>query len=577
LDLNNPCRITDDKRTIELPPLPPENLGHAEFRRRFGVKLAYMAGSMAKGIASEELVIAMGQAGLLASFGAAGVAPDRLRSAIRRITTALPQGPYAFNLIHSPANPETEAATVQAYLDANIRIIEASAFMKLEPALVWYRAAGIVADGTGQPIAQNRIIAKLSRREVAEPFMRPPPAAILQELVAQGRLTARQAEWAARFPVADAITVEADSGGHTDRQPLVTLLPALLVLRDAMQSQYDYAEPLLLGAGGGLGTPASITAAFAMGADYVVTGSINQACVEAGTSERVKALLAEVAPTDVAMAPAADMFELGVQVQVAKRGTLFPMRAQRLYELYRSYDSLEALPTAERGRLEQQFGKTLEQVWAETQTYLAATQPKLLQEGQQSPKKRMALVFRWYLGQSSQWANSGEASRAMDYQIWCGPAMGAFNAWSAGSPLAQPAHRNVVNIAQTLMQGAAYLTRVHMLRVAGATIHPSWASFSPGDLREPTPQPLPAASFRPNARAIAVFLRQQIAEQTDIPQDQIDSQRPFENFGLDSVKSMVILNRLETWLGEKLSPTLVWNHPTIEQLAKRLAQGDCKA
>ena len=45
----------------------------------------------------------------------------------------------------------------------------------------------------------------------------------------------------------------------------------------------------------------------------------------------------------------------------------------------------------------------------------------------------MALVFRWYLGQSSRWANAGEPTRKLDYQVWCGPAMGAFNEWAKGS------------------------------------------------------------------------------------------------------------------------------------------------
>ena len=45
----------------------------------------------------------------------------------------------------------------------------------------------------------------------------------------------------------------------------------------------------------------------------------------------------------------------------------------------------------------------------------------------------MALVFRWYLGLSSRWANAGEPTRKVDYQVWCGPAMGAFNEWTKGS------------------------------------------------------------------------------------------------------------------------------------------------
>ena len=68
-----------------------------------------------------------------------------------------------------------------------------------------------------------------------------------------------------------------------------------------------------------------------MGAAYVVTGSVNQACVESGTSPAVRQMLAEAEQADVAMAPAADMFEMGVKVQVLKRGTMFAMRAAKLY------------------------------------------------------------------------------------------------------------------------------------------------------------------------------------------------------------------------------------------------------
>ena len=67
----------------------------------------------------------------------------------------------------------------------------------------------------------------------------------------------------------------------------------------------------------------------------------------------------------------------------------------------------------------------------------------------------MALVFRSYLGLSSRWANAGEATRTMDYQVWCGPAMGAFNEWTRGSYLEQPQQRSVVVVAHNLLVGAA--------------------------------------------------------------------------------------------------------------------------
>ena len=121
---------------------------------------------------------------------------------------------------------------------------------------------------------------------------------------------------------------------------------------------------LRVGLAGGIATPAAAAAAFAMGAAYIMTGSVNQACVESGTSDAVREMLAETRQADVAMAPAADMFEMGVKVQVLKRGTMFPMRAAKLYELYRAYGGLDEIPPAERDKLEKTFFQApLEEIW----------------------------------------------------------------------------------------------------------------------------------------------------------------------------------------------------------------------
>jgi hypothetical protein len=93
-----------------------------------------------------------------------------------------------------------------------------------------------------------------------------------------------------------------------------------------------------------------------------------------------------------------------------------------------------------------------------------------LRRAERDPKYRMALVFRWYLGNASRWAIEGDATRRLDYQIWCGPAMGAFNAWVAGSFLADPAERTVVQIARNLLQGAAVATRAQQLRSLGVPV-----------------------------------------------------------------------------------------------------------
>src|SRR5262249_49488340 len=156
--------------------------------------------------------------------------------------------------------------------------------------------------------------AKVSRVEVASKFFAPAPERFVRDLVAQGHLTDEQAEQAKQVSVAQDVTVEADSGGHTDNRPAITLLPTILALRDRLQERNKYAAALRVGLGGGIATPASAAAAFAMGAAYVLTGSVNQACVESGSSDIVRQMLAEAGQADVAMAPAADMFEMGVKV-----------------------------------------------------------------------------------------------------------------------------------------------------------------------------------------------------------------------------------------------------------------------
>ncbi len=458
----------------------PENLGDASFSKDHKSKYAYYSGAMANGIASEELVIAMGKAGILASFGAAGLEPPKVEKAINSIQSALPEGPYAFNLIHSPSEPLLERKATELFLKNKVQTIEASAFLGLTANLVWYRVAGLEEGKRGEVIPKNRIIAKISRREVAEKFMKPAPSNLLGQLLGEGLITEKQAALAAKVPMADDITVEADSGGHTDNRSLVCLLPSIIELRDEIQKIHQYTTPIRIGAAGGIGVPQSALAAFMMGAGYVVTGSVNQACIEAGTSEHTRKLLGQADFADVMMAPAADMFEMGVKLQVLKRGTLFPLRARKLYDLYVNYNSLEEIPEAERLKIEKQmFHNDVETIWQQTVDYFQQRDPQQITKAEGKPKRKMALVFRWYLGQSSNWANRGTENRKMDYQIWCGPAMGAFNDWVRGTHLEKIENRKTAEVAEEIMNGAAYLYRVRQLQNMGFQLDSSYFSYKP--------------------------------------------------------------------------------------------------
>lgn len=465
-----------------LPEFLPADLGDAGFRAEYGVRYAYYAGAMANAIASTQMIIALGKAGLMGSFGAAGVVPARLEAAITDIKTALPEGPFAFNLINSPNEPAMERSAVELYLKHAIRTVEASAYVDLTVPLVHYRVAGLAADPTGKILINNRVIAKLSRKEVASRFLSPAPKDILDQLLADGKITEEQAKLAQYVPIADDITAEADSGGHTDNRPLVLLLPAILTLRDELQAKHDYQTVPRVGAAGGIATPQAAYAAFAMGADYIVTGSVNQACVEAGASDHTRNLLAQAGMADVIMAPAADMFEMGVKVQVLRRGTMFGPRAVKLYELYSRYGSVEEIPQDEREKLEKQiFKREIDAIWADTVQFFMERDPKQIERANADPRQKMALIFRWYLGLSSRWSNSGEKGREMDYQVWCGPAMGAFNDWVRGTYLESPENRHVVDVAMHLLTGAAYFSRLQQLSTFWIEPSPALKHYTPAN------------------------------------------------------------------------------------------------
>jgi trans-AT polyketide synthase, acyltransferase and oxidoreductase domains len=463
-----------------VPPISPWQLGDASFKQDLGVKYAYIVGAMANGITSVEMVTAAGRAGMVGFFGAGGLSLEQIRGAIDRLESLTEQFPLGFNLIHNPNDMQLETETVALYLQKGIRLMSASAFLGLTLPLIHYRVKGIHQAPDGAIICPNHVVAKVSRMEVATKFFAPPPQNLLAQLVQQGKISDQEAHLAQYIPVAQDISAEADSGGHTDNRPALALLPTILAVRDNAVKQHGFSMPLRVGLGGGIATPEAVCAAFSMGAAYILTGSINQAAVEADTSQAVKQMLVEAQQADVTMAPSADMFELGAKVQVLKRGTMFAMRAVKLYELYRGFESYDAIPAPVRTTIERDMLRSsFETAWQRTREYFATRDHSQIQRAEQDQRHKMALVFRSYLGQASLWAKTGLADRKIDYQIWCGPAMGAFNAWVRGSFMEAVDERRVRPMAMNLLYGAARLMRIQWLRSQGVALPSAVTQFRP--------------------------------------------------------------------------------------------------
>ena len=151
---------------------------------------------------------------------------EAVRAGVLRIREALgDEYAHGFNLLHNPVEPAVEEATGDLYLEQGCDVVSASAYMGLTPAVVRFRYTGAYRDERGGAVCPNMVLAKVSRPEVAAHFLSPPPEKLIAEIVAQGGLSPEEAEIAKEIPVAEGITCEADSGGHTDHRPL-SIFPA---------------------------------------------------------------------------------------------------------------------------------------------------------------------------------------------------------------------------------------------------------------------------------------------------------------------------------------------------------------
>jgi trans-AT polyketide synthase/acyltransferase/oxidoreductase domain-containing protein len=417
-------------------------LGAESFRRDYDVRGAYVAGSMHQGIASKDLVVRMGKAGYIGLLGADGLDAPRLEEEIRSIKRSLGGGePFGVNLLSKPEEPESERTVVELCLRHGVRFLEATGYVTASPELIRYRLKGLTQDGDGRLVSRHKVIAKVSRPDVAETFLNPPSEPIVADLLRAGLVSAEEARLARRMPLADDLCVEADSGGALG--DIAILLPAVIRQRDEVCRRHGYETGVRVGCAGGIGTPEAAASAFLLGADFILTGSVNQCTVEAGTSETVKDLLQTINVQDTEYAPAGDLFE-GARVRVLKKGVFFPARANKLHDLWRNHGSWDEIDVAVRAKIERDyFGRSFESI-------LDASS-----HSSTDKKQQMEVVFRWYFDHAMRLALSGAKDQRVNYQVRCSPALGAFNQWVRGTSLEPWRQRHVDAIADAILEGAA--------------------------------------------------------------------------------------------------------------------------
>lgn len=63
-----------------------------------------------------------------------------------------------------------------------------------------------------------------------------------------------------------------------------------------------------------------------------------------------------------------------------------------------------------------------------------------------------------------------------------------------------------------------------------------------------------------------------VAEALGVPSPQIDPEAELASLGLDSIRAFHLAGDLAEWLDRDLSPTLVWDHPSLASIAAHLAR-----
>lgn len=439
------------------------SLGSASFKADHGVGYAYVAGGLYHGISSVDLVVNMARRGFLASLGSFGLELSRVESAIVAVKAALPQGePFAVNVFSNFTDPDGDRPLVGLCLKHGVRTIECSGYIRPTLALARFRLRGLHLRN-GVPHASHRIIAKLSRPEIAAAFLRPVPERLVADLLEQGEITREQAELAQRIPAADDICLETDSGWYSERGNALSLFPAVSALRDEILREHRYAGTPRIGLAGGIGSPETVAGAYFAGADFVLTGTINQCTVEAGVSDIVKDLLQDCGPQDTIFAPGGELFEFGGQVQVLRKGLFFPMRAAKLYQQYQHFSSLNEIDPKTRSQLEEKyFGKSLDEVWRDIEASMAVRMPDELGRAERNPRHKMLLVFRSYFTRCIDAALMGRVEEKVQFNIPCSTAMGSLNHWLKGTPYQSWRNRPVAEISQLLLDAAVDFLRLRM-------------------------------------------------------------------------------------------------------------------
>ncbi|MFC1745257.1 1-acyl-sn-glycerol-3-phosphate acyltransferase [Candidatus Riflebacteria bacterium] len=447
-----------------LPGLNIQNLGSKEFQTVHGVRHSYCTAPLPFGISGKQMLSSLATAGFLPFFGSTGLNLGEIKNSLKQIRDRVGNKTFGVGISFVPYDKEREWQLILILIKLGIRHLWVSHYPYPTEALTFFRLNGIKQNSIGAIEPQNFIFARVSHLETVKRFVAHPPKNVVERLWQDGRISEQEKNLSCKIGLSEDIIVHGEGSGLGSNGSLNTLFPQ--IYQSVKIIQEDLTRNIRIGTSGGLSNPQAISAMFSLGADFVVTGSINQISAEANCSAKVKQMLAKAGSSDTAFVVSADPLEKGNNIQVLKYGTQFSVKANKLAKLYLKYGDLLNLPEKEKKVLEEGFFRCS----LETAMNRANLIFKDLQFGENKKNKKesgLLLLFHLYLYESFLWAKEGTKNREMDYQIWVDQSIGSFNMWRNAVFSKSIEDISVTDIAERLLFCSGVLTRLQFLQAQG--------------------------------------------------------------------------------------------------------------
>lgn len=363
------------------------HLGADSFKKDYKVSYSYAVGGMQKGISSVSMIEELNKNKMLGFLGIEGLSIDEALRLISLAKMKMPLDSVGVKVANNLFDPGYSKNIMEQIIAEDIKKIEVSGYQKPDEDLVKYRLRNLNVDEKGNTIIPHKMIVHIATVKASQSFMEPAPKNIVKKLLDANEISVKEAEIAKNIPMCDDICIDNNKGENR-----YGWLSILKNLSEECFNKFNLEKKVRIGIGGGIGNPQTVAMAFFAGADFIVTSSINQCTVEAGTSDYVKTLLQNAVETDFIFAQEVGLFELGEKKSVLKRGTLYHIRALKLYEIYNRYESINEIPEKENELITKKYFKvSFNEVYNCLKDKVSM---EMIQLAEVQPKYKMALIFK---------------------------------------------------------------------------------------------------------------------------------------------------------------------------------------